>query len=366
MNNPIRYVGVLVNASMYRNIAAGRSTFEQVRFYEESAAEFGMRPCFLRLSDIQPGAPYAAGLIRAGKRYKRRWIPYPSVIHNRAIIPKPKIKGKLAQIHSRGTPVFNLKTRYDKWRIHRLLASDPGLLPHLPATEKAVLGKLETMRQQYPALILKPANGSVGQGIMLLRRTDDGYWELTVPRMGRKPGAKNRYRFRRVWPRILLSRLKRRSYLIQEWLPLAQVRGRPFDLRVTVQRNELGEWQIAGMVGKLARKGSFLTNVAQGGKAMPLQELFAVNPQLDPERTEQEIRDVSLKIAAFLGENLRGLADLGMDIGVTEDGRVMFIEANGRDQRYSFREAGMLEEWRATYRNPMAYAHFLSNCNKSP
>ncbi|MNO04360.1 hypothetical protein D3C81_2253680 [compost metagenome] len=67
-----------------------------------------------------------------------------------------------------------------------------------------------------------------------------------------------------------------------------------------------------------------------------------------------------------MSANLVGLADLGLDMGIMEDGHIIFIEANGRDQRYSFGECGLNAEWRATYRNPMGYASFLSNSHKSP
>ncbi|MNC32658.1 hypothetical protein D3C75_810200 [compost metagenome] len=46
-------------------------------------------------------------------------------------------------------------------------------------------------------------------------------------------------------------------------------------------------------------------------------------------------------------------------MGVDRAGRVKFIEMNGRDQRYSFRKAGMHAEFFRTYRTPMAYAKRL-------
>ncbi|MNI99677.1 hypothetical protein D3C73_1588150 [compost metagenome] len=56
---------------------------------------------------------------------------------------------------------------------------------------------------------------------------------------------------------------------------------------------------------------------------------------------------------------LPGLADIGLDIGVTGDGRVYFIECNGRDQRYGFQKAGLYEAFKDSYRRPMGYARFL-------
>ncbi|MHA7748742.1 MULTISPECIES: YheC/YheD family protein [Paenibacillus] len=52
-------------------------------------------------------------------------------------------------------------------------------------------------------------------------------------------------------------------------------------------------------------------------------------------------------------------ADLGLDIGVDQNGGIKFIEVNGRDQRYSFRKAKMHTTFYKTYETPLKYAKFL-------
>ncbi|WP_376768681.1 YheC/YheD family protein [Paenibacillus foliorum] len=47
-------------------------------------------------------------------------------------------------------------------------------------------------------------------------------------------------------------------------MPLATYEGRPFDLRISVQRDASGEWQLTGIVAKIASKKTLLTNIAQG------------------------------------------------------------------------------------------------------
>ena len=60
-----------------------------------------------------------------------------------------------------------------------------------------------------------------------------------------------------------------------------------------------------------------------------------------------------------LEEHLPGLADVGLDLAIARDGFPYFIECNGRDQRYSFLNGGMVDTWKQTYFNPMGYARFL-------
>ncbi|MNW63144.1 hypothetical protein D3C74_413230 [compost metagenome] len=68
---------------------------------------------------------------------------------------------------------------------------------------------------------------------------------------------------------------------------------------------------------------------------------------------------LSLSIAHQLENHLPGLADIGLDIGITRDQRLYFIECNGRDQRYGFQKAGLSGTWKDSYRRPMGYARFL-------
>lgn len=352
------YVGILVTNAFYKKIPFGNTGPEELSLYEEACSIHGMTPCFVRIRDLASGGPAIIAYVNENGKYKRRRVPYPRVIHNRAIFKTTGPSLTIQRLVRSGVPVFNTRTRYSKLEIHKLLEQMEDIRPHLPETFAASLKSIHEMRRKYPSLVIKPDNGSIGRGIMRLQLLEDGCWELQYP--SAQTSKWLRARFFKQLPIVLKHRLRKRRYLVQQLLPLACYKGSPFDLRVSVQRGEDGEWLVTGIVGKVARRGSFLTNVAQGGKTYPLSTLLAEYPQLHYEVVSQQIVGFSLRVAECLSKHLPGLADLGLDIGLTEDGFPMFIEANGRDQRYSFREAGMLEEWKNTYRNPMGYAHFLS------
>ena len=177
---------------------------------------------------------------------------------------------------------------------------------------------------------------------MRIDRTKAG-WKLTYPVSLRS--VKQQWRSI-VWtdkklPAILRNRIRSTFYIVQQLLPLATFKGNPFDLRVSVQRTADGLWGVTGIVAKVAPKHTFVTNVAQGGSTYQLhtilQEEYA---NLDIEDIEKRIYNLSMRIASQLSARLPHMADLGLDVGITTDGHPMFIECNGRDQRYSFREAG--------------------------
>ncbi|MDT3429156.1 glutathione synthase/RimK-type ligase-like ATP-grasp enzyme [Paenibacillus forsythiae] len=349
-----KLVGILLNAAAHRGVPQGRTGWESLACYEEAADAYGLTPCYLKLADIDPVSGCSAVYIKSQQGYKRVVIPIPEVIHNRAIYPSGNTGTQ--RLAARGVKVFNLHSRYGKDEIHRLLSLDSGLVGHLPGTDTGS-GGLIRMMEQYPDLILKPRRGSIGKGIMRLRRKDKESWTLEYLHHGQRASV---HIHPARLPGPLLRRVDGSSYLIQERIPLAEAGGRPFDLRVTVQRGWGGEWVVTGLFAKLAPPGGFVSNIARGGEAATAS--FALE-QAFPARAAAHYRmsaaGLALAVARCLERGLPGLADIGLDIGVTRDGQLFFIECNGRDQRYGFIKAGLPEIWKDSYRRPMGYARYL-------
>ena len=112
-------------------------------------------------------------------------------------------------------------------------------------------------------------------------------------------------------------------------------------------------------MGKAARRGHFLSNVAQGGSVFKVEKLLQEYPHLSSDKVIHKISQLALSMAQFLSNSLPQLADVGFDFGIDKKGHPYFIEMNGRDQRYSFKKGGESEIWKLTYEKPVAYARFL-------
>jgi hypothetical protein len=350
------YVGILVNQSLYRRIPSGKTKHEKLTFYEEAGRRYDLRPCYFRLQDIQLSTGRVLAYVRGSSGYRLRWLPLPQVIHNRAIHKETAAKRKLKHIRDRGIQLFNACNRYSKLLIHDILMTNPNLRPHLPGTEAASPHNLPWFMHHYDELILKPDNSSIGRGIMMMRKVD-GVWRLHYP-------SKNGLRERSIaadgkLPTVLVNKITKTPYVLQQRLPLATFRGRPFDLRISVQKNETGSWQVTGIAGKLAAPGKYVTNVAQGGTVLPLEILLQEYPQLAGTDVRGQLEAFSLEAARTLESRLEGLADIGLDIGMTVHGYPVFIECNCRDLRYSFQAGGMHQNWKASYANPIGYARYL-------
>ncbi|UJF32114.1 YheC/YheD family endospore coat-associated protein [Paenibacillus hexagrammi] len=355
------YVGILVNDTLYEGIPQGKTNNEAISYYRDAAMQYGVIPAYFRIQDvISADTLKVTAIIQRGHICTLELIDLPKVIHNRAIYLDHRSYQIMESWIKRGILIFNRWNRYSKLLIHQLLMKDEVIRPHLPGTYPATLHNVKQMMQAYDSLIIKPTNSSIGRGVMKLDRIRTG-WKLIYPKSMKLTNKTwNTMRFRKTVPTLLRTKISRRAYIVQQRLPLATYDGRPFDLRISVQRGAGGDWQITGIVAKVASRKLFLTNVAQGGAVMTLPAILAEEyPNLDAAQVCQQIADFSLRVARHLSRELPHMADMGLDIGITKDGYPLFIECNGKDQRYSFREAGMMEEWRATYYNPIAYAKYL-------
>lgn len=353
------YVGILLNAAMHRGIPHGRTGQESLANYEEAARIYGLLPCYIRLQDIDMDSGECTAYLLRDNIYTLVRIPIPRVIHNRAIYLDAGSQHKINSLLGQGYVIFNGFNRYGKDEIHQLLKNDPALSPYLPETQNATSSSISEMMRHYDDIIMKPCAGSIGRGILRLHHAGPD-WKLTYSPSGRPYGWRTVTLRHKKLPAVLQSRVSQIPYLVQERIPLAEFRNRPYDLRVSVQRGISGSWNITGMYAKAASSRTFVSNVAQGGKALRVETVLSESlPEISAEEVISNVRKLALRVAEKLEIHLPNSADFGLDIGLSTAGKPYFIECNGRDQRYGFCKAGLNELWKETYHQPMAYARYL-------
>lgn len=343
-------IGVLFSSRDWDGFLNGTSS-EDIDLYLRAADNHGVTVVFFRLSDIDLKAGTVSAMWRP---YGRRWIlvriPLPTVIHNRAVHRIGPVEPQLAALRDSGVTIYNHWNNYGKYSIHRRIYSNPLLRRYLPETRWFASSNLKRFLR-HRSFLMKPDRGSVGLGIIKIDRASRDSWTITHQ-------VKNRTTINKVPTRRLSDYLRKhaahRWYILQKTIDLQRRGDAPFDIRVSVQRDGTGSWQVTGMVGKVARKGGYLTNVFQGSTVARLEDLFA-----DKARVEAKLSRAALRIVRHLSKRLPHLADVGFDFGIARNGKPYFIEMNCRDQRYSFKLAGMMDTFRRTYDNPIAYGKLL-------
>lgn len=355
------WLGILVNDSLIEGIRKKNTGHENLRFYQEAGEKYQLTPCYFRLQDISLRENKVTAFAESNGNWRTVRISLPSIIHNRAIFHTPKAMERMKLLANQGVQIYNFWNRYSKLYIARLLEEEPELHPFLPKTLLFSQENCQTMYEEFLSFLAKPVKGSVGEGIILCEKADEHSFFI-------KFRQNKRMIKHRVSSKILYHALKRitgnSKYLLQEKIPLATYEESPFDLRVSVQKNGSGEWGVTGMVCKVAHPGHFLSNVAQGGRVVPLEQALSAYSHLQVDKVTKKVEEAALSVTHFLDQKLPHLADVGYDFGIDEQGQPYFIEMNSRDQRYSFAKGNMMERWRLTYENPIAYGKYLLEMGK--
>lgn len=350
MSNPI---GVLVDRRVLHRAIKGRETYEKIPLYREIASEEGIDLILFGVEDIHTRRRKVTGFVPTATGWRKMTRTLPDVIHKRVLYRSSAPIKKLLRLSRQGTIFVNPVRIQNKRRMYELLSQSQGVAPHIPATHQYRWHRLFSMLEQGMEAILKPVVGSVGQGIYKVSPLDQNRVRI----IGRTSRLLN-YRELRMF---LRAKARSRRYLLQRCIDLAKYKDRPFDLRVPVQRNEMGRWTVPGAVAKVAVGHPFLTNVAQGGVTMPgetaLQAAFSKSDALE---AQEQVEMLGVSVAKRIAEEHPHAADLGLDIGVDSDGYPWLIEVNTRDQRITFEKAGMDETFRKLYRNPILYCAALA------
>lgn len=352
-------IGILVDRLVLHRALRDRPTHEQVSLYREIALAEGIDIIVFCISDISVRRHSLRGYVPSSQGWQRQAAPIPKVIHKRVLYQTNAPLQILDTLRRRGTILVNPHRMQSKQKMHQILSGSASASGHIPPTWDSCWYQLRRQLDTGHSMIMKPKIGSVGQGILKIVPLSKQRVLVT--------GQSTRELSRPALRKHLRTRMSSHRYLLQQCINLAQYEGRPFDLRVPVQRDGEGNWVVAGMVAKVATGHPFLTNLAQGGHAMPGENAIkaAFAPSISAVLPERIIR-LAFDVAQAVAGHYHYAADLGLDVGIDTDGKPWLIEVNTRDQRITFLQAGLHDEFRTLYTNPIAYCSHLNQKLSTP
>jgi hypothetical protein len=271
--------------------------------------------------------------------WARRTFPVPDVVYNRLTSrryeQRPNVQQFMKDAKTRyGTIIFNEKY-LNKTEVFDALYREEPLRAVLPESHLFKnYQMLKSMSSRYDTLFLKPAAGSLGKGIILLRREPDGLYSCHY---ARQSGTRTRtFESLPAVFKTLSGKLKTRRYQIQQGLNLIQIGGRPVDFRALVQRDESGQWSITSIVGRIAGERHFVSNLARGGTlstvagALARSNLYAGLHAF----AQAKLRRCALDVAKGIETQIDAhFAELGIDLAVDTDGKVWLLEVNSKPSK---------------------------------
>lgn len=314
-------------------------------FYEiiKTGQEMGYLVYVVTVRDLKLNSATIRGFVPGPDphSWEQRLFPLPRVIYNR--IPyredemKPTVRRKIeACLRHPNLDIYN-PYFFNKWQLFGWLNKSRLTQKWAPMTKRLKgFNSLNEMVKRAPYLYLKPEDGKAGQGIMRLKCQKNKPLPYRLQIQNNKDSVTYKTAsLDRLWERICRE-IKGESYLLQQGIELASQHGRPFDLRILVQKTEHGIWSITGIGARMAGAESITTHVPRGGTIEDPEKLLpAIFGIEQTVAILNKVRSAATHIARQIekGSHL-SLGEMSMDLGVDTAGELWFFEANSRPMKF--------------------------------
>jgi hypothetical protein len=324
---------VIAFGIMTLNMESDASYFDEIARH----AEVCEMECFRFLpSKIEPHT-----LQVKGKKYDSKtnsWteseFPIPSIIYDRCFYGDDEHSKQCLPIVSwlkcRNDLTFlgyGLPNKLELYQTLKNSLLSAYLPPSQPvATTGIVLNELKVKKK----LILKPINGSQGYGIYYLKKNDKSFHVKT---------EKQKQIISHIFPnearliQWLQTLISKRQYLLQPYLELSNDELQPFDIRILLQKNKLGEWVERGKGVRQGNTGGILSNLSAGGIAGNFIDWLMTLPATKREYIRNELEYIMSNLPPLLEKEFLPLFELGVDIGIAKDGSIWILDVNSKPGR---------------------------------
>ncbi|QZT34783.1 YheC/YheD family protein [Caldalkalibacillus thermarum TA2.A1] len=299
------------------------------------AAERHMIAYVVTLPALVSLSPPIAGWTYHNGKWHQAHFPVPNVVYNR--IPSRKIEHssvyqRLKQtLQERNIYLFN-QTFLNKWLVHHHLSMADELKPFLPETHRFD-GKasLAMMLSKYPTVFLKPIHGSLGRGIYKLNRLGEGFTSVYSTLNGEIVKSFPRFKSLVVY---LSKRINKNNYIIQEGIPILQLKGRPVDFRALMQKNRQGKWSVTSMVARIGAENRFVSNISRGGEVAKLVETLQKCQIPEIKQIRRSMITIAKRVCQVIDQSLDDhFGELGVDLALTHSGRIYILEVNSKPSK---------------------------------
>jgi len=311
----------------------GKFTNFAIEVSEKSRA-MGIIPYFFTADRISKNSDFISGWFYYNNKWEEGTFPIPSVIYNRISLRKEeeKLLPIIHKLQKQHPFVFFNNNFLNKWEVYQLLMQT-ATRQILPKTVKLQgIATLREILKRFSIVYLKPTNGALGNGIMRLEKTSDGY--IVQSNRAQGPVSMN-FKSLENLVKYLRPRIAGKTYLVQEGINLIKIDGRPIDFRILVQKNAKGNWDVTSMVARIANDKQFVSNLAQGGTISPvLETIRTASPELIKKVTRNDFKKYSIEIAKQIDTAATGLfAELGIDLALDVNGKIWLLEVNSKPSK---------------------------------
>ncbi len=247
-----------------------------------------------------------------------------------------------------------------KSEVQHILLKDPFIRPFIPLTITHLnIKKTIHWFEIYNEAFLKPNSGSQGKGTLhIIRDTHEHY--IIKGRDQHNEAFELNFDQQFEFLAWLRQFIGKRKYMIQSFLSLKNKFNQPYDVRSLVQKNLKGKWQITGMAIRCGQTGSITSNLHGGGAAKPIFPFLLNEFEADlANHIHHQLIELSERIPMYLEKAYGRLIELGIDLGIDQQGRVWILEINSKPGRAVFKQLKDISKRKQSICNPIFFARYL-------
>lgn len=184
----------------------------------------------------------------------------------------------------------------------------------------------DLLKQERSGLVVKRTTANRGVGLLFAVRLNNQQYCVKYNNTSMTGSVEEAAQY--LHQRIA-GRLQYRDYIVQSYIHSSTSDGRPFDIRIHVQRRGDHEWHVTRGYVRLAEIENPLPNTSKGGYQGSLESFLEKHYPLKALQIKEELYDISLEIAKVQSLSVHlPLSELGIDFVLDEAGKIWLIETN--------------------------------------
>lgn len=274
----------------------------------------------------------------------------PDVVFIQGFLGSPMIK-KLESVV--GANVFN-NFLFDKWEGWEFLAKSKNIKKYLPHTEKLNKQELLTQIDQFKNFVLKPVMGSSSSGIVMVRSREHGAFEVSYPLL--KDIISLEFATKNDLCDWMTERVKLGTFIIQKMIPTMKYQNKVVDIRLNMNKNGVGRWDVSLLLFRVASNNLlFVPRTMKRAYTLEQFDHDSVFPTVNISKLEKDIHALGYRICQAFDAAGYHMADLGIDLGLDENGHLWIFEVN----HIPYPGLGSIEDHSVI--RPLEYGVYLAN-----
>jgi glutathione synthase/RimK-type ligase-like ATP-grasp enzyme len=351
---PEPVVGVLTWSKGFR--------FRETSFYRQlfkESEELGVTLYLFTPADVKVSTKQIKGVyLNKEGTWAVKWFPWPSIVIDRFWYTTDPIFKEYREFRSKSHFPYANSRIANKWYVHEVLLKKREMHKWLPETNLYSEQQLCEMLEKHRIVYVKPINGTGGRGINKVTRHENGYHVLG--RTNERKIVEKRLTSYGELCTELRNNMTMGKYIIQQGLSLDLVRDRAVDMRILIQKDGTGRWNITGMGIRVGGQNSATSNLHGGGKSLPPKVFLK---RCFPKEAVRDIlkhcHQLAFTTAQSIEEHFGNMMELGLDVGIDTDGQSWLVEVNPKPGREIFKHMGQLSTYKEAVQNPLKYALYL-------